>query len=134
MRSNWRPSEPARAFAMLVFATPGTPSRRTCPPAKRQASMSLSSSVLPTMTFETSARIRSERPFTCAAWLVVISSDASIVTRRQLSSHPFSHEELHPLAWLLLAGDGHPQLVKEGFGVPRRPPGQRAPAQHRREE
>ena len=72
MRSNWRPSELASAFAMLVLATPGTPSRRTWPPAKRQASMSLSSSVLPTMTLETSARILSERSFTWAAWLIAI--------------------------------------------------------------
>jgi hypothetical protein len=72
MRSNWRPRELASAFAMVVFATPGTPSRRTWPPAMRQASMSLSSSVLPTMTLETSARILSERSFTCAAWLIIV--------------------------------------------------------------
>src|SRR5271155_1707733 len=56
---NWSPTHFEKAFATSVLERPGTPSRRTCPLARRQVRMRSVSFSLPTTTFPTSLTTRS---------------------------------------------------------------------------
>ena len=57
MRENERSSTRARVLISSVLARPGTPSSRTCPPAKRAITISSTTRVWPTMTRPISRRM-----------------------------------------------------------------------------
>ena len=62
MRLNWSDSAWESVLISSVFASPGTPTSRMCPPAKSAISTSSITASCPTMTLRTSERIFS-RPF-----------------------------------------------------------------------